>query len=84
MDDRRKEPTLLDAWGAIQRIEQAVFGDTHISHKGLVTDMETVKEFMLRWDKREYAWKLLFAAATSNVVLTVLSVVLTLWLGGGS
>jgi hypothetical protein len=46
--------------------------------------METVKEFMLRWDKREYAWKLLFAAATSNVVLTVLSVVLTLWLGGGN
>ena len=84
MSDRGKEPTLIEAWGAIQRIEQAVFGDAHINHSGLVKDMAVIKEFMLKWDKREYAWKLIFTVMGSNLVLTILSVVLSLWIGGGS
>jgi len=84
MSEQRKEPTLIEAWGAVQRIEQAVFGDAQINHAGLVKDMAIVKEFMLKWDKREYAWKLIFTVMGSNLVLTVLSVVLSLWIGGGS
>jgi hypothetical protein len=81
--ENNKEPTLVDAWGAIQRIEQAVFGDKHINHKGLVEDMAVVKEFMLKWDKREYAWRMVFAVLGSNIILTVLTLVVTLWIGGG-
>jgi hypothetical protein len=81
--DNKGEPTLLEAWAAVQRIEQAVFGDTRINHAGLVEDMKLVKEFMLKWDKREYAWKLIFTVMGSNLLLTILSVVLSLWIGGG-
>jgi hypothetical protein len=81
--DSKGEPTLLEAWAAVQRIEQAVFGDTRINHAGLVEDMKLVKEFMLKWDKREYAWKLIFTVMGSNLLLTILSVVLSLWIGGG-
>ena len=44
--------------------------------------MAVVKEIMLKWDKREYAWRLVFAVLGSNLVLTVLSLVVSLWIGG--
>jgi hypothetical protein len=79
-----KEPTLIEAWNAVKRIELVIYGDATIDHEGLVEAMKTVKAFMLRWDKREYAWKVVFAALGSNLVLTVLTAVLTLVLGGGN
>jgi hypothetical protein len=72
---RRMETTL-------DELDDAVFGDDRQGREGLVKDMKVVHAFILKWDKREYAVRALFALLTTNLIVTLLTLVFTFVIGG--
>lgn len=67
----------------VKEMSDAVFGDKRGVADGLIKDMRHVRDFILKWDKREYAWKVIIAILGSNLLLTILGFVFTLIVGGG-
>lgn len=74
---------LDEAEDNIKELGDAVFGDDKNVADGLIKDMRYVRNFIIKWDKREYAWKLVVTLLGSNLVLTILGYFLTLLIGGG-
>ena len=68
--------------GDVQELSDAVFGDTKGVADGLIKDMRSVREFIVKWDKREFAIKWLAALVCSNIFLTLLGFLFTLMFGG--
>ncbi len=79
----------LEVMDALRRIEKtvselddAVFGDDRQGREGLVKDMKVVHAFILKWEKREYTIRAFFILMTSNLVITLLTLIFTFVIGG--
>ncbi len=58
-----------------------VSGDDARNITGLVKDMVMVREFITKWDKREYLIRGVFLLLSSNLLLTILGIAVA-FLGG--
>lgn len=66
----------------ISDLDDAVFGDDRQGREGLIRDMKVVHAFILKWEKREYTVRAVFILLTSNLVITILTLILTFVIGG--
>lgn len=65
----------------ISDLDDAVFGNERQGKEGLIKDMKIVHAFILKWEKREYAMRVGMMIVSSNLLLTVLSLIFTFLVG---
>jgi hypothetical protein len=83
-DEEKRE--VMDALRRIENtvseLDDAVFGDDRQGREGLVKDMKVVHAFILKWEKREYTVRAFFILMTSNLIITLLTLIFTFVIGG--
>ncbi len=59
----------------VDELDDVVRGDSGRNIRGLIKDMEVVNAFILKWEKREYAIRLVLGLLSANLVVTALAIV---------
>jgi hypothetical protein len=77
---RRIQQTVLHVENTLSDLDDVVRGNNRQGIAGMVHDMAEVRKFMERWNRREYFVRILSLAIGSNIVLTVLGLIVQLTL----
>lgn len=64
----------------VEELDDVVRGDTGRRIPGLMEDMRTVHDFIVKWDRREYMIRGAFLLLSSNIVLSVLAIIAQVFL----
>jgi hypothetical protein len=71
----------LEAWhkveNTVNELDDVVRGDPARNIRGLIRDMEVVNAFILKWEKREYAIRLVMGLLSANILLTGATIITT-------